>query len=133
MSCVLITPADLLAKRRAPKTVESVSYDGVTYSADLSATKIGIVKATSKKKSLWEKTVYTIKYDESLERDVQWVFISGLSLTSYDHSVTYFKMPEETETKRYLIIENEGGYKYQMDLGSKKVRALNGAPVVIKP
>ena len=99
------------AKRMAPKKVAPVKSGHIEYRAPLSAKAIGTVEAwdTKKNKLLWTKKIYTIKYNENLERDVQWVFIKSLRIVG-----------------NKLIITNERGGRYKMDLKTLKVEADKG-------
>ena len=98
-----------LAKRAAPKKVKPVVANGIEYRAPLSVAKIGFVQAwdVAEKKLLWEKRIYSMKYIPSLERDVQWVFITGLELR-----------------EGLLLVTNERGDRYSLDLKSKKVKKV---------
>lgn len=98
------------AKRAAPVEVAPVSRDGIEYCAPRSAGKIGQVQArdAESKKVLWEATIYEIEYDPDLEKDVQWVFISGLNI--------------EGES---LIITDERNKRYALDLKTREMRELN--------
>ena len=92
------------AKRAAPKPVAPVVANGVAYSAPHAA--MGVVVATdvATRKELWRETVYTIRIDPELERDVQDVFITALSVEG-----------------GVLIIENERGERYALDLATRRV------------
>lgn len=76
------------ADRLAPKEVEPVIYNGVKYVAPHWGYEYGwkqnggYVQAWDIKtgKKLWEKRIYEVKYDPQLEKDVQDVFITSLSI-----------------------------------------------------
>src|SRR3977135_1087340 len=72
------TATPISAKRSPPKLVESVTVAGVTFSVP--SWPIGIVIATdaSSKRELWRQRIYSIRYDRTLEQDVQDVFITSL-------------------------------------------------------
>lgn len=122
---LLVSPA--FAKRVAPKPVKSIVKDGIEYSAALDPTHIGFIEATwTKAKQLkangktykpviWSKQIYVIKYEYKygLEEDVQWVFISNLRLDN-----------------NKLIITNELGYEYELDLDTLSVKVLKGKAVI---
>lgn len=98
------------AKRAAPEKVAPVSRDGIEYCAPRSADKVGRVQArdAESKKVLWEATIYEIEYDPDLEKDVQWIFISGPNI--------------EGES---LIITDERNKRYALDLKTREVHELN--------
>lgn len=71
---------------------------------------MGFVVATdvSSRKELWRVRIYTVQIDPTLEHDVQAVFITALSL-------------EHGE----LVITNESGERYSLDLVTRKVSHHN--------
>ena len=89
------------AKRLPPQEVEPVIYNGVKYTA--THEKMGYVEAWDIKtgKKLWEKKVYDVKIDPHMEADVQWVFITNLSIKDGK-----------------LIVVNENGDRYEIDIES---------------
>ncbi len=101
------------AKRGAPKKVLPIVYQGVEYRAP--EEHMGMVEAWGVKSNrlIWRRQIYVVKYLE-LETDVQWVFITKMKAN--DGS---------------LIIENERGYKYALDLQSLEVKVIKGKSVVI--
>ena len=92
------------AKRTVPGSVEPVTVHGVTYSAP--ATAMGFVVAfdASSGRELWRQRIYQVRVDPSLERDVQDVFITSLTLRGGS-----------------LVIANEHGERYALDLATRKV------------
>jgi len=68
---------------------------------------MGRVQAWKKDRLLWEKKIYSVHFKAGLERDVQWVFISEMRV---DHGS--------------LIITNERGSRFSLDLYSREVRKL---------
>jgi hypothetical protein len=94
------------AKRGAAKVVEPVIIDSVQYSAPADPDLMGFVVATdiSSGKELWRQRIYRVPIKPTLERDVQWVFITSLS--RHDHS---------------LLISNERGEHFTLDLTTRKV------------
>ncbi len=94
-------------KRSAPTEVKGVTAGNVVYSAPHDA--MGFVVATNSetKKELWRVRVYEVKKDPKLEGDVQDVFITSLVM--------------EGES---LIVTNEKGKKFRLDLATQKVTAL---------
>jgi hypothetical protein len=63
-----------------------------------------IATDTTSHKELWRERIYTVKIDPALERDVQDVFITSL-----------------VEEKGSLIVTNERGESYALDLATRKV------------
>lgn len=96
--------APAMAKRAAPKTVPPVTLNSVEYSAPLEL--MGFVVATdiTSHKELWRECIYTVPFNPALERDVQDVFITSLVI--------------ENGT---LVITNECGDSYTLDLATRKV------------
>lgn len=108
-------PIVIEAKRPAPKEVKPVIYNRVKYTAT-HETNMGCIGAWDVKtgKKLWELKVYEIKYVPGLERDVQDVFITSLSIK---------------EGK--LIVLNEADDAYEVDLETRDVKKstwVNKAP-----
>jgi len=97
------------AARLIPKEVKPVIYNGTKYIAN----RFSYVEAWDVKsgKKLWEKKVYTVIIDPMVEEDVQWVFISSLSI----------------EDGKLLVV-NERNYKYKIDLNTGKV--ISGFPII---
>ncbi len=93
-----------LAKRIAPPVVNAITQNGITYSAchssDPATVFVASVVATvaKSKKQLWKTELYQIKYDTTLERDVQEVFIKSLSVKG-----------------KKLIAVDESGKQYSVD------------------
>lgn len=87
------------AKRGPPKEVEPVIYNGINYTA--SHEKMGYVEAFNNTtgKKLWEIKVYDVKIDPNMEADVQWIFITNLSIVNGK-----------------LIVINEAGVIYEIDM-----------------
>lgn len=112
---IVITPA--YAKRGVPNPVASIVNDGIEYSAPLHIEDIGCVVATwqKTKRVIWRKQVYVIKheYKRGLEPDVQDVYISKLRLLD-----------------NRLLITNEYGDEYELDLNSLNVKVLKGKAVI---
>jgi len=104
--CVLLvggTPA-AVAKRAAPRPVAPVVADGVRYSAPPEAMGFVIAATADTGKELWRVRIYEIHVDPNLERNVQDVFITSLELKDGT-----------------LIITNERGEKFALDLKTRKV------------
>jgi hypothetical protein len=100
---------DAWAKRTAPKDVKPIVHEGVKYLTPHDNGREGKIIAEDEKtgKKLWEAVVYKVKIDPNLEEDVQWVFISGLELHG-----------------NKLIVSNEKGDSYAVDIKTKKVEKL---------
>ncbi len=92
------------AKRTVPRAVEPVTVRGVTYSAPETAMGFVVAFDASSGRELWRQCIYRVRVDPSLERDVQDVFITSLTLR--DGS---------------LVIANERGERYALDLSTRKV------------
>jgi hypothetical protein len=103
-SLLVFTAAPISAKRPPPKLVKPVTVAGVTFSAP--GWPIGIVIATdaSSRRELWRQRIYTIRYDRTLEQDVQDVFITSL-----------------IRRGNVLLITNERGERFVLDLSTRKV------------
>ena len=103
---VLAIPTGLWAKRVPPKPVSPVVHAGVTYSAAGDG-RGGYVVATetSTGKELWKIKIFTVHIKFGMEEDVQWVFITDLSLDS-----------------NALLIRDEKSRCYRLDLDKKRVK-----------
>jgi hypothetical protein len=118
---VLLMASVLMAKRAAPKEVPAITTDQTVYSVphvqlpQFSMRNPGFVEARhpQTKKLLWRIQIYDIKYDPSLEQDVQDIFIKTMSLDKKNNS---------------LMISDERSRNYVLDLTTKKVtREESGA------
>ncbi len=92
------------AKRAAPAAVASVVARGLEFSAPHDTMGFVVAKGISSGKELWRVRIPGIRVNPELERDVQDVFITSLVAK------------EDT-----LIITNERGEKYALDLQTRKV------------
>ena len=108
----IIIPASY-AKRSAPPKVDSLIYKGIRYSAPSDL--MGCIRADDIKTNsmLWFKQIYIVKYLPKLERDVQCIFINKIEIK--DDS---------------LIISNEAGYSYKLNLKSLMVEVLQGKEII---
>jgi outer membrane protein assembly factor BamB len=96
----------LWAKRVPPKPVSPVVYAGVTYSVAGDGREGYVVAIeTSTGKELWKVKVFTVHIKGWTEEDVQWVFITDLSLDS-----------------NALLIRDEKSRCYRLDLEKKRVK-----------
>jgi hypothetical protein len=113
---VAVTTMPAAAKRLAPEPVAPVSQEGRRYEAIQFGKARGLgqnggyVAAIDEAsgRELWVQRIYRIRYDRGLEGDKQDVFITGLTL-----------LPEA----RTLVVENERGARYRLNLRTRKVRA----------
>jgi len=104
----------IFAKRIAPAVVEPVIHEGVRYVAPNDDGRRAYIEAWDVyTKKLWDLTVFTNRIDPKLEEDVQWVFISELSLRDGT-----------------LIVKSERGTTYQVDL---RTRAITGCIAAQSP
>jgi hypothetical protein len=103
------------AKRLAPDPVAPVSFEGRRYEAiqfgkarglGQNGGHVAAIDAASGRE-LWVRRIYAIRYDRGLEGDKQDVFITGLTLLPAAHA---------------LLIENERGARYRLDLRTRQVR-----------
>jgi hypothetical protein len=90
----------VLAKRAAPPLVAPVERDGVRYTAPNDEGGRGYIRAVDAKtgKTLWDLTVYKVRIDPLLEKDVQHVYIRKLRLTGG-------KLVVEDESNRSFTVD----------------------------
>jgi len=95
-------------KRTAPKPVSPTITKHIEYSAP--SDRMGFVVATDTRdrKELWRTRVYTVHANPFLERDVQDVFITSLTLEGHR-----------------LLVTNERGEVFALDLTTRKVTKRN--------
>ena len=77
---------------------------GVTYCAPAAAMGFVVAFDASSRRELWRQRIYRIRFDPSLERDVQDLFITSLTVRGGS-----------------LVIANEHGDRYALDLSTRKV------------
>ena len=94
------------AKRIAPVKVDPVIHEGIRYVAPNDDGRRGYIEAWNigTNKKLWQLTIFTNRIDPTLEEDVQWVFIKGLSI----------------QDGRLMVI-SERGKTYQVDVNTKAI------------
>lgn len=104
---VALAATALWAMREPPAPVTPVVHNGVKYTAPMES--MGVVVALDAKSGakLWQQKIYDVKIDPSLEADIQYVYITTLAVQGGD-----------------LIVTNEMGAKYAMNLSSRAVRKL---------
>jgi hypothetical protein len=103
------------AKRSAPKEVAQVVANGLEYRVVGGVERQGYVEAyDARTRALqWTRQIYVVLKDPNLEGDVQDVFISDMRVDG-----------------QALLIINEIGFEYRLDLESLEVKALKGAVAV---
>jgi hypothetical protein len=94
------------AKRAAPKSVPPVTHDGITYSVPNDNGRLGYLVASDAKsgKRLSDIKVFETNIDPQLEEDVQWIFITELSVEGNS-----------------LLVKDEKDRCYRVDLATKHV------------
>ena len=103
---ILCLSGAVFAMRLAPKAVAPVRCKGIEYRAPQGL--MGCVEAWDVQTNvrIWWKQIYVVRYNPKLETDVQDVYICKMKLD---------------KKKNALLIENEKGEKYSLDLASLKV------------
>lgn len=109
LAWMAIVAGESFAKRAEPRPVPPVVHHGVKYAAPNQNGREGKVEARDEKtgRKLWEVVIYTVAIDRNLEEDVQWVFITALSIRD-----------------DVLTVTNEKGERFSLDLKTKKVERL---------
>ena len=99
-------------KRSAPEVVAPLRQGEVEFRVP--HTQMGCVEAWDIKREqlIWRRQVYVVKYNVSLERDVQDVFIQSVELKS-----------------NTLVVKSERKSEYQLDLDSLDVKVIKGTLV----
>lgn len=112
--CFLAVGSLAEAKRAAPKEVDPVIHKGIRYVAahfKMEGKEFGhgYIEAwdIASNRKLWDLRIYEEKYDPYIERDVQDVFITSLTIKD-DH----------------LVVTNERGEVYEVDLRTRKIRKV---------
>ena len=103
------------AKRIPPKKVEPVIHKRIKYTApnkykQIGNAQIGYVEAwdLERGEKLWEKNIYYVSIKPIMEADVQWIFITELSIEDGN-----------------LVVTNEHDEKYILNLETGKVSKYN--------
>jgi hypothetical protein len=116
---ILLLASPAAAKRIAPKEVPPVKTGKCVISVPhfpkgKRAQNGGVLEAhhPKTKKLLWRIQVYETAYEEALEKDVQDVFIKSLSFD---------------KTHNLLILSDEAGRIFVLDLQSKKVTQIENS------
>ena len=102
----LLFPVSAFAKRKTPKPVPAVVWEGVEYRAPLDLEHMGHVQAfeLSSGGKLWETEVYHVWITPAVEEDVQWVFISSMQVQGGK-----------------LLVRNENGQSLRLDLKTGRI------------
>jgi hypothetical protein len=107
MTSGLSTPKTA-ASRIAPARVEPVDINGIRYAAVWGARGLFRASEIETGKVLWELTLYQYQYNDDLEKDVQDVFISGMT-----------KVSESS-----ILVTDERAKVYGVDLESRTSRIV---------
>jgi len=97
----------LWAMRENPAPVTPVVHNGVKYTAPMESMGVVVAFNAASGAKLWEQKIYDVKIDPALEADIQYVYITTLAIQGND-----------------LIVTNEVGARYAMNLSSRAVRKL---------
>ena len=103
-SCVTPPNPESSFKRTPAKEVTPITIKNVRYSSGMNEI---IATDTLTNEVVWTKEIYSIQFDENLERDVQEIYID--SLFTKDNS---------------LYIRNEEGKMYTMNLKSHEINEI---------
>lgn len=103
------TVSGVCAKRTPPPVVAPITHNGVIYTATGDG-ETAFVVATNEKtgKELWKAQVYHVSIDPTKEADIQTIFISEMLLSG-----------------ERLLIQDEAGRCYRLELVTHKVRGTN--------
>lgn len=109
LALLVVLPTFAWAKRSPPEKVAPVKAAGVEYRVNHD--QMGCVEAwdTASQQLVWRKQIYVVRYDVDLERDVQDVFITSVSVKG-----------------EKLLIKNERGSEYELDLAKLQVAVVKG-------
>lgn len=101
-----------LAKRSAPDEVAPIESGNIEYRAPHG--QMGCVEAWDIKRNelIWRRQIHVVKYTVGVERDVQDVFITTIALRD-----------------GILVVKNERGSEYELDVESLQVKVLKGSLV----
>lgn len=112
------TPAPTIsAKRPAPAKISPVLFEGVRYEQfesppGMTDQRTGYLAAyrENSDEQLWVLKIYDVTYVEHLERDVQETYFSAMNLNS---------------DQRELLIDNERGERYSVNIDARKIIRLH--------
>jgi hypothetical protein len=103
------------AKRGAPVEVLPVKVGNIEYSVphrNGTQKQMGYLNARDVKsgKLIWSRQIYAVKYDPNMERDIQDIFITSITVQG-----------------NHLFITNERNSKYQLDLKTFEVKVIKAS------
>jgi len=106
ISILFLISNSVEASRISAPEVQSLVYKGIKFIAPNTPEKMSYIEAWDIKTNtkLWELKVYEVKINPELKADVQWIFITSL----------YISVGK-------LIVVNEAGERYEVDIEAKKV------------
>lgn len=104
MLTLLIAALPCHAKRMAPTPVPPVMIDSIKYSAPDDRMGYVVATDTTSGEELWRVRIYSVQINPVLEEDVQHIFITSLKVSG-----------------RTLLIDNERGDKYTLDVDTRRV------------
>jgi outer membrane protein assembly factor BamB len=107
MCLFLLSEAPVAAKRSAPELAQPVVVGRIEYSAPSWPMGFIVATDTHTRREIWRKRIYRVSIDPALERDVQDVFITSLTLA---HGT--------------LFITDERNRRYALELTTRKVTRL---------
>jgi hypothetical protein len=108
MGAALLLPAlPVTAKRSAPEPVHPIVVGNVEYASPGWPVGFIIATDTRTRREIWRKRIYRVNIDPALERDVQDVFITSMTLSQGN-----------------LLITDERGRRYALKLTTRKVSRL---------
>jgi hypothetical protein len=96
----------MMASRIPPARVKPIDIDGIRYEAVWG--RMGLFRASEIKtgKTLWELNLYSYKYDDRLETDVQDVFVAAMT----------------KESDSAILVRDERAMVYRVDLKNRESR-----------
>ncbi len=95
----LVSHAQVSSKRRVPKEVTPIVVENVQYTAPTHQIGYVVARDAATDTVIWKKQIYSMRYNDNLEKDVQDVFIDSLYIKS-----------------KNLIIHTERGKVYQLKI-----------------
>jgi outer membrane protein assembly factor BamB len=104
---VLLPAAPIAAKRSAPELVHPIVVGSIEYSSPGWPVGFIIATDTRTRREIWRKRIYRVRIDPALERDVQDVFITSLTIADGT-----------------LFITDERGRRYALELTTRRVTRL---------
>ena len=112
---LILATENATAKRLAPEEVAPIVQNGFVYTIGYSAyddarkIRTTFIEATDMNtgRGLWKAPIYQTKYDPAMETDAQDIFVTGFQPKG-----------------RKLLIENEHGRQFLLDLRTRKVQNL---------